>query len=86
MSSLHADQAKAKTVLLQNFAYNFRITKIFKGKKYKCIIHIYKRTPNAIFAFVLFMTVQSDQVFLNVLFYLDLLRVKIKYSHKTTHS
>lgn len=81
---MHADQAKAKTGFVQNSAYNFCITKIFKGKKNGLMIRMYDKTTNAILVFVL--TVQSDQVFLNVLFCLDLLRVKIKYSHKTTHS
>lgn len=47
---------------------------------------MYDKTTNVILVFVLFMTVECDQVFLNVLFCLDLLRVKIKYSHKTTRS
>jgi len=35
---------------------------------------------------VFVLTVLADEVLANVLFYLDLLRVKIKNSHTTTHS
>lgn len=60
--------------------------KDLKGKKNRMTIHMYDKTTKAILVFVLFMTVQADYVLVSVLFCLDLLRAKIKYSHTTTHS
>lgn len=76
---------KPRQDLSKTLHITFVLQSYLRGEN-RLMTHIYDETTNAILVFVLFMTVQSDQVFLNVLFCLDLLRVKIKYSHKTTHS